>query len=214
VRVFFDPTRRQLSRVEIGIAVVVIGIVVWLFLERVFALMVEAERTALTLRLNQLQSALMVNAARCLIRGDAQGLAALAHGNPMRLLGASARDYLGELESPDPAVVDGGYWYFDAGEGSLVYRVKNEAYFETSLEGAVRARFQVVFDFQDADGNGRYDPGKDRWQGIRIQAMEPYRWLSPWAGAGRTRVSQVSSAQADGMDTVGPPVFSADPGRL
>jgi general secretion pathway protein G len=116
--------------------------------------------------------------AEYVVLGKIDKLPLLENSNPMEQLSQTPSNYLGELASSEAAAAPGGNWYFDRGERSLVYRVNNVSYFETELAGPPRARFRVRLQFQDRNGNGVFDAGEDKLEGVVLTPLEPYRWLN------------------------------------
>ncbi len=180
MRVLIDRAKRDLSRLELAVTAAVAAVVVGILLTKLSGLMVEVERAAFTVRLNNLRSALMMEIASRMTGEARDSIAQLDGQNPMAILGLDPADYLGALNEVDPASIQRGAWYFDVREGVLVYRVKNDKYFETDLPGAKRARFAIRLDFVDVNANGVYDPASDRVYGARLRPIEPYAWISPY----------------------------------
>ena len=80
------------------------------------------------------------------------------------------------VRDADPDAVAPGTWYFDTRERALVYVVRFPEQFLSGIPGRPRARFRVEPDFDDLDGDGRFDPARDAARGLRLVALEPYRW--------------------------------------
>ena len=182
--IFTDRRTRELSRLESVLALVVILVVIYFLVGRVEALFASVEKAQLSTTVARLNSSLRIEVAARLMRGDARHLAALEGANPMTFgrdpsptgdVNAKGQ-YVGELASPDPASIPAGKWYFDTDRRYLIYRVKASDYFETSLENVARARFEVKLDFIDKNANGIFDAGEDRFSGVSLKPVEPYRW--------------------------------------
>ena len=157
----------------------VIGIISVLFVfaaERLMTLAVQAERAQVQQTIGIIRSALAMRIAAHVARDTVPELAALANGNPMELLADTPDTYLGELDHPDPAAIEGGQWYFDRRTRLLVYRVLNEKEFETDLPGPKRIRWRLEAVFEDRNGNGRFDPDKDTLVGLKLAAQEKFKW--------------------------------------
>lgn len=86
------------------------------------------------------------------------------------------RTYLGVLRRPDPARIQGGYWYFDGSARALVYQVRNPERVTGGLAGPARIRWTVLLRYEDQNRNGVYDPGVERIEGVQLVPLEPYRW--------------------------------------
>ena len=161
--------------------VVVIGIIVLLLViavNKLLPLRIDAERTAMESVLGTLKSALSIEVAAHIAKGKIPALTALQDSNPMRRLSETPKNYVGELDAPGPATVEDGQWYFDRHDRTLVYRVSNVEYFKTALPGPARARFAVRLDYDDMNGNGRFDNGVDAIRGVRLEALEAYSWIN------------------------------------
>jgi type II secretory pathway pseudopilin PulG len=179
--------KRDLSRLELGLALSILLVLVAVALHLMQRTMAWAERTALDTTLAELRSELDLRAATLLVRGDLQALAALARANPWPSRartkappspGRYTRQagYLGELPGPDPTEIDGGLWYFDTVALALVYRVRHGERLTSPLPGPPRVRFTVRLEFRDVDGDRVFDPGRDEFQGVALVPLEPYGW--------------------------------------
>jgi len=169
---------RGFTLVELVVVVIAIGILAGLLLERVLPLIGRAERVAFEQVQSQIQSALLLEAAERVTRGESATLAELAGANPMALLLKPPGNYLGALDRPEPASLPRRIWYFDARERRLVYRPGRRAGFEP-LEGpADRIELRVAFVYGDRDGDGRFDPASDDFDGLRLEPVHAYEWAS------------------------------------
>lgn len=165
--------------------IVVVGIVAILFtvgLDKYFDLLVDVERSTMEQNIGIMRSAVAMQVAGRIVRGDVEGIGAIAESNPMSYLAERPKNYLGELQNADPASIEGGQWYFEKSGHYLVYRVKNGGYFQTALAGPPRVRFRIDLVFADRDGSGRYEPGTDSLEGLRIDSLDSYRWLKKRKG--------------------------------
>ena len=165
-----------LSIFEVTLVVILVGILMVIAMEKILRLDVDAERVAMQRMIGQLQSALVIEFADRVVH---EGLAAtrdMEGINPMSVLAGVPAKYVGEFDEPIPPGVAGGEWYFDTGNRTLVYMVRNVEYFEGHLHNPARARFQVRLAFEDRNGNGRYDPGLEGIGGVIIEPVEPYHW--------------------------------------
>jgi prepilin-type N-terminal cleavage/methylation domain-containing protein len=168
---------RGFSLLELLIVIVIVGVLGLLALDRLLRLRFEAERVMVESMLASLRSALYIEFAGAAVRGRTDAMAAeAAGGNPMKLLAERPDTYAGEYAAADPAAVAPGSWYFDTRERQLVYIVRFPEQFSSTLPGPARARWRVEPDYEDRDGNGRFEPGRDSARGLRLVAVEPYRW--------------------------------------
>lgn len=168
---------RARRRFELVVVVIAAGIVGGLLLERVVPLIARSERVAFMHVRGQLQSALLLEAADRIARGDAVSLSALEHTNPMALLIQPPSNYLGALRDPAPGNVRHARWYFDESTGRLVYRAGRLATIATSSGPVDRVELVVRFFYADRDGDGVFDPRADDFEGLRLEAVQPFEWV-------------------------------------
>jgi len=174
------PTRLGQGGFTLLELIVVVGIVAILFtvgLNKYFELLVDVERATMESNIGALRSAVAMQVARKIVRDELLSLSDLAETNPMGYLAEKPKNYLGERHNVDPAAVEGGTWYFDTVGNVLTYRVKNTDYFQSGLSGPKRARFKIELVYADHNGSGRFEPNIDALEGLRLAALEPYRWL-------------------------------------
>ena len=168
---------RGFSLLELLIVIVIVSVLGLVAIDRLLRLRFEAERVMVDSMLSGLRSALYIEFAGAAARGRSDAMALEAIGaNPMKLLGERPDTYAGEYAAADPGSVAPGSWYFDTKERHLVYVVRFPEQFTSALPGPARARWRVEPDYDDRDGNGRFEPGRDSARGLRLVAVEPYRW--------------------------------------
>ena len=192
---------RQLSRLELVIAVIILSLVLFFFLQYMLKMFAVAERSFLTTTVININTAMHYRAASYIIRGDTSIVEEMMGINPFTMVSVdpiwfdpasestlaekfvagalvvrAPRNYLGELDNPDPAEIDGGHWYFNSADNSLVYRVNNAAFFFTSLPGPPRVIFLVDIEYVDRNSNDRFDPDIDEYRSIGLKAINDYEW--------------------------------------
>ena len=168
---------RGFSLLELLIVIVIASVLMLVAVDRLLRLRFEAERVTVESMLTGLKSALYIEFAGAAVRGRPDAAALEATGsNPMKLLAERPDTYAGEYADADPGSVAPGSWYFDTRQGHLVYVVRFPEQFSSALAGPARARWRVEPDFDDRDGNGRFDLGRDSARGLRLVAVEPYTW--------------------------------------
>ncbi len=166
------------SLLELVAVIVVISFLLVIAISRLLALQVDAERVAMQTVLGTLRSAIGMKVAKSIVRNEVSGLRALVGGNPMDRLAELPSNYLGELKNVDPAQQQAGNWYFDSAAKTLVYLVRNKGHFTGGSPGTPRARFAIELVFADKNSNGVFDRRVDSIQGLRLSALEPYRWTN------------------------------------
>jgi prepilin-type N-terminal cleavage/methylation domain-containing protein len=167
---------RGFTLVELAVAVVIVAIVAGYLLDRTLALIGRAERTAFMQVSSQLRSALLLEAAEKLTRGEAAALADLAGTNPMSLLLAAPANYRGAT-SRLPATPGGhASWYYDVQHGRLVYFVGSRSKFRAISGPSDRIELVVDFIYTDRNASGAYEPSSDEFDGLRLASVYPYDW--------------------------------------
>jgi prepilin-type N-terminal cleavage/methylation domain-containing protein len=169
---------RGFTLIEMLVVVVAIGILAGFALDRLLPLIGRAQRAAFVQTKADLQSALLLEAADRITRGEPQKLAELAGTNPMDLMLVPPANYVGSLPWPeDDAELPRASWFFDEHSHRLVYRVGKHTRFD-GLDGpSDRIDLEVAFVYTDRDGNGAFDAARDRFDGLRLQAVNAYDWL-------------------------------------
>jgi general secretion pathway protein G len=167
--------QRGATLLELGLVLVLVTIFVTIATLRIWELRLAAERTGVESTLGTLRSALSNETMVRALQGGLAQIARLDRTNPMALLERPPANYLGEFDGRDPGPPDGYQWYFDTGQGTLVYRVANREIL-AGVETGPELRFQVRFRFEDQDGNGRFDPATDRALGIDLERLTKFEW--------------------------------------
>lgn len=155
-----------------------IGLLFVLAIDRLLILRVEAERAAMEQVLGGLRSAMSIDIASKIAGNNIPAIAEAEGKNPMLWLSERPENYIGLKNEADPADVGPGSWYFDQYYGYLIYRVRNAEYFQSGLNGPAVARFRVELDYTDINDDGEYHAGIDDIHGLRLAAVEPYKWLN------------------------------------
>ncbi|MEX2163362.1 MAG: prepilin-type N-terminal cleavage/methylation domain-containing protein [Sulfuricaulis sp.] len=165
------------SLLELVIVIVIISVLLVLAVSRLLALQVDAERVTMEMVAGILRSAIGMKVAESIVKSKVSELKVLEGSNPMDLLAEVPRNYLGEKEDVDPLKLEDGNWYFDKREKALVYLVRNRGFFEGGASNPPRARFSVRLVYSDTNGNGIFDQGIEKVEGLRLSSVEPYSWL-------------------------------------
>jgi len=171
------PTEsRYLKHIEHGVLLALVLLLIGTTLLRVGGMLVDAERIAFEVSVNNLRAALGVEVARRVTSdGGFASLAQLMGANPMRFA-EPPPNYRGETSLEDPNLLQPGAWYYHVPDRALVYRVDRESGFKGELMYPPRVRFRIEPRFEDRDGDGRYDPGRDLLLAVRLQALDRYSW--------------------------------------
>jgi prepilin-type N-terminal cleavage/methylation domain-containing protein len=163
------------SLVELMVVVIAVGILAGALLERVLPLIGRAQRTAFVQVRVDLQTALLLEAAERITRGEAATLPSLAQANPMTLLLSPPANYMGSFARP-PDDVPAASWYFDEHSHRLVYRVGRYARFDAQGGPPGRIELTTEFVFEDRDGSGSFEPARDEFEGLRLAPVHAFAW--------------------------------------
>jgi len=177
--VFSGRAKRELSRIELALAITLMAVFVAMFLDKANGVLARVEQSAVTTRISQLQTVLSVKLFEHIVRSDLEEFLVLEGSNPMRLVAEPPEDYAGELDAPDLRAMRPGTWYFDPSSKHLVYRVRYDEFLNSPLRGPGRIRFTVRLSYTDANGSGRFEHGVDTLHGIKLAPREPFTWLDP-----------------------------------
>ena len=166
---------RGFSSFEFVVVIVVIAILSGLLLVRVLPLIGQAERVAFLQTKQQIQSALLLEAAERVARGESATLASLSGVNPMQLLLEPPANYVGtdsQVGVPLPRAI----WYFDEAENLLIYRPGRQAEFD-ALEGPPdHIEMRVSFVYRDRDSDGAFNASVDHFDGLKFESVHAYSW--------------------------------------
>ena len=175
-----EQERRQagFSLIELIVVIVIICVLLVIAISRLLALQVDAERVSMETVLGTLRSAIGMQVAEHIVRYKVGELADVVGTNPMDRLAQLPSNYLGALNSANPEGLESGNWYFDTREGVLVYLARNKQFFASPSKDPPRARFAIQLVYVDANGNGLFDRGFDSIEGLRLSALETYRWTN------------------------------------
>lgn len=167
---------RGFTLIEMLVVVVAIGILAGFALDRLLPLIGRAQRAAFVRVQADLQTALLLEAAERITRGDANTLAELAGSNPMALLLKPPGNYAGSIPWPAESEIPRAMWYFDEHEKQLAYRVGRHTRFEAHDGPQDRIELRVDFIYRDRDGDGSFDAVRDEFDGLRLTPVHAYAW--------------------------------------
>ena len=171
--------RRQalgFSLLELVVVVIAVAILMGVALDRLLPLVGRAQRAAFVETQRELQSALMLEAAERITRGESATLPELAGANPMALLLTPPANYVGALAKPRPEDVPPASWYFDDATKTLAYRVGKHTRF-AAKDGPDRLiELRVAFVFDDRDADGLFDAVRDDFGGLKLEPVHAYDW--------------------------------------
>jgi prepilin-type N-terminal cleavage/methylation domain-containing protein len=167
---------RGFSLLELMIAVIAIGVVATILLNRLFYYQELAEKAEMEYTINAVKSALRLRMAGHLVAGQAQHYVLLAKENPMDWLELKPRNYQGLLPNSPADELIPGSWYFDATAKTLIYIVKHGAHLQTSATSPKQIRWQISFlrnQPESLDTNGVVLASDS----VAIKAISSYKWF-------------------------------------
>ncbi len=193
---------RSLSKLELAAAVIVIGTLMAVFVGRGLQVFAAAEKQAVQATILNVNSALRILFYRMIINRQMHEAILWRGANPFVLMetwgtaedvatavehpvlarfgamsGAMGAHYIGEFDVVDPAVIDGGTWYFDRRDTALVYRVRNREFFRSTLPGPARIRYRLEVYFDDLNRDGAYNSDSEVISDVKLTAMEKFSWI-------------------------------------
>ena len=168
--------QRGFSPLELVVVVAVISLLALVALHQFYKLLVDVERSAMELDLSVMRSALSMQVADYFAKGRLGDLEALVNSNPVDLLEEKPDNYLGVISYKNLENIEKGSWFFAEQAHELIYLVKNELYFETTLDPPARARFKVEAVYSDQT---KAAGGAESISGLLLEELEPYCWLRP-----------------------------------
>lgn len=193
---------RNLSRLEVIVAWILILILIGTFARYMFVLFAEVERSMVNRTVSNIETALKYRAGMARLKGETAKIKQMQTDNPIGQIASphqlySAIDddddieqslaelpnlpgpanYGGEIADSDLDSVKKGNWYYNVSDGTLIYIIRNEEFFVSDLGGIARLRYKVTLDFVDKNGNGEYDPEIDSYRSIALSPRDVYEWV-------------------------------------
>ncbi len=166
---------RGFSLLELVVVIAIIGALLAIALDRLLPYIDEAERVGVVTLESQLQSALMVAAAKRIAGGRAASIVEFDRSNPLQLMLEPPDNYVGELH--DPVDVPRRSWYFDLDTRRLVYHKGRPFGLRAGSDALPDPEFEVRVAYDDRNGSGRFEPGADELWGVRLQRAAGAAWL-------------------------------------
>lgn len=162
---------------ELVLIGILISVLMVIFMGRILNLSVAVEREAMHLTLNNLNSALNIEALTLIVQNKQKAIADWEGGNPMVLIDPPPIQYKGSFSQPNPKKQTPGSWFFDEEQSLLIYRINNIEQFGGGRAIPERVRFKVRPTFEDLneDGNKNED---EQFTGLRLEPLDQYQWLS------------------------------------
>lgn len=196
------PRSRQagLTLFELVVFILVVSIIFAYGFNRFREYPGAAERANFLAVTAQLKAGVNLRMMNAIASGDFSTARELEGSNPMDLMLEVPRNYVGSFAIVDEGSMPRRTWYFDEQAGELVYLANDSTQLYELREGGrrvpsddVRLRINNVYEQDVRNGNGarRQENGTSavspedgesdaprgrRWQGLRLEAVQPYSW--------------------------------------
>ena len=162
------------SRVELAVALTVVGVLAAALLERLHYVQEYAEKTAMDLVIAELRSQLRIKVAERLVDGRLAEIPALADEDPFTWLDRPPGNYLGELDR-EPAQEPRGQWYFNRVSRELVYTANNRRFFSPSVYRDFTVRLRLMRIIPDSRAETAVGGRQPEW--VALVVVNDYRWF-------------------------------------
>jgi len=163
--------------IEFLVVIIIISTLGAVLLDRMLFYQEAAEKAAMEQIAGTLRSALHLQIADKLVKGQIQAIPHLAEDNPMDWLAEQPANYVGERFGPAPGEVEKGNWYYDLKDRQLVYVVARGGHFMPNQVGRKEVRYGVRLVYARAPQAGRENTDKQEVNGVILAVTEPYRWF-------------------------------------
>ena len=167
--------------IELAVVVVIVAVLATALLKRVIFYQEQAEKVAMEQTLGIVRSALHLQIANLLVKGDTDGIARLADQNPMTWLSEKPSNYLGEYYTPKTGMIAPGNWYYDLHSKNLIYLVNNSEHLHTAAGEGKQIRYRAKL-VKDVAGIPDANPGgpavaQEKLAGVILEPVVAYRWF-------------------------------------
>lgn len=159
--------RRNLSRFELAVTILIIAVLFAAFMSRMSGVEGAAERSILQARYQDMQARLLTLKVQ-FVSGTG---GPLTLEDVVRHLGRGDIAMLSSRDDPGWTDVRPGGWAWWAKERTIAYRVINEEYFADAGIAPV-VRFKLEPRYVDMQDDGRYDPARDRLTGATLSVVD------------------------------------------
>jgi type II secretory pathway pseudopilin PulG len=133
-----------------------------------------AEKSAMEQTAGVIRSAITIQIAGLIARGNMEDIPRLAAVNPMNLLAEKPKNYAGEVS--DSQSVPPGNWYYDPRLKQLVYLIEHGENFVSSRGSQKLVRYRVKTVYNEGFGNASSKTARREIGGVILEEVEPYKW--------------------------------------
>lgn len=164
------PRRRGATWLERMVALILFGVFLAAFLDRVSYYQEHAEKMEMELTVRNMRTGLRYKIADLIMNNRLPEMATLADENPINWLEQKPANYLGEFDGA-PAEASSGSWYFDRRNRQLVYTINHRRHFEPSDGQDFSVRYQAVRRISPAQTR---NSAQEAW--VSLAPVRDFRW--------------------------------------
>ncbi len=164
------PRRRGATWLERMAALILFGVFLAAFLERVSYYQEYAEKMEMELTVRNIRTGLRYKIADLIMNNRLPEMATLADENPVNWLEQRPANYLGEFDGA-PAGAGFGRWYFDRRNRHLVYIINHRRHFEPSDGQDFSVRYQAV---RRSSRMQTSTSAEETW--VSLAPVQDFRW--------------------------------------
>ena len=190
---------RNLTRLELVSAIFILSLLIGIFSRYMFIVFGKVEKSMMDRTLININTALNVQSAFALLKNDKSYFDNVVNMNPMDLMTSqpfmedlilneqkknvlinnaaiAPSNYGGEVINDSDPGLDSGLWYFDKDDGLLFYKINNNEFFTSDIDGPARIRYKVRLNYTDQDNDHSFTPSVDKFLSIKLQAIDNFEW--------------------------------------
>jgi hypothetical protein len=187
---------RNLTRIELVVATLILALLVGVFSQYMFTVFAKAERSMVNRIVININTALHYRSSMMVMKGQYEELKLLLKINPMKELQSDIEindiknngdmfsyalsgsvvstplNYGGEIVSEYMNTMEKGKWYFLIDNNELLYKIKNNLYFSNDIKDIENIRFIIKLDYKDNNINGTYEQNIDEFKTVKLKALD------------------------------------------
>jgi hypothetical protein len=165
-------SQRGASVLQLSVAVIVIGVLMVVLLDRVDFYRELVEKTAMEQLAREMGWALRLRAAELMLANRNDQIGLLDGANPIEATEMQVANYAGAGASPEESAVRAGRWFFNTQTRELVYFPELTSNFVKEASSRPRVAWRAIVVRQATQPGGRPKP---LW--VRFELVQPYRWF-------------------------------------